>query len=71
MQGAQAGSHGRWRLGLMSGEEQVQVAVQEDDPGKNPVTSVEELRDKRSLEIESHDQGRAGPGGGAGCGSRA
>ena len=55
----------------MSGEVQVHVAVQEDDPGKNPGANVEELRDERSLEIESHDQGRAGPGGGAGCCSRA
>ena len=59
------------RLGLMSGEVQVHVAVQEDDPWKNPGASVEELRDQRSLEVESHDQGRAGPGGGAGCCSRA
>ena len=59
------------RLGLMSGEVQVHVAVQEDDPGKNPGAIVEKLRDMRSLEIESHDRGRAGPGGGAGCGSRA
>ena len=34
----------------MSGEVQVHVAVREDDPGKNPGASVEELRDQRSLE---------------------
>ena len=55
----------------MSGEVQVHITVQEDDPWKNPEASVEELRDQRSLEIESHDQGRAGPGGGAGSGSMA
>ena len=34
----------------MSGVVQVHVAVREDDPGKNPGASVEELRDQRSLE---------------------
>ena len=46
----------------MSGEVQVHVAVQEGDPWKNPGASVEELRDQRSLEIESHDHGHVGRG---------